>query len=66
LNANSPFSGTSSQVDVSYCNLSASALNQLFTDLPTLSGKTIKITGCTGAGTCDQTIATNKGWIVSN
>lgn len=65
-NASSTFGGTASQIDVSYCNLSASALNQLFTDLPTVSGKSIKITGCTGAGTCDATIATNKGWTVVN
>lgn len=66
LNSNSPFTGTSSQIDVSYCNLSASALNQLFTDIPAISGKTIKITGCPGAATCNQSIATSKGWIVSN
>jgi hypothetical protein len=65
-NATSPFSGTSPQIDVQYCDLSESALNTLFGDLPTVSGKTIKITGCTGAGTCDTSIATAKGWTVSN
>jgi hypothetical protein len=65
-NANSTFGGSSPQVDVQYCAMDATALNALFTSLPTVSGKTIKITGCTGAGTCDTSIATNKGWIISN
>ena len=65
-NATSPFSGTSPQIDVQYCDLSESSLNTLFGDLPTVSGKTIKITGCTGAGTCNTSIATAKGWTVSN
>lgn len=65
-NPNSPFSGTSPQIDVSYTDLSATALNTLFGDLPTLSGKTIRITGATGAATCTPSIATNKGWTVTN
>lgn len=66
LNANSTFTGSSPQVNVSYTNLSASALNTLFGDLPTLTGKTIKITGATGAATCNTSIATAKGWTVTN
>lgn len=48
--------------------LTATALNTLFTSLGdvTLSPQTITITGSLGANTCDQTIATNKGWIVVN
>jgi len=48
--------------------LSAIALNTLFTSLGdvTLSPQTITITGSLGASTCDQTIATTKGWIVVN
>jgi hypothetical protein len=65
-NATSAFGGSSPQVDVQYCNMNASALNALFTSLPTVSGKAIKITGCPGAGTCDTSIATNKGWTVQN
>ena len=45
--------------------LSATELNLLFGDLATVSGQTITITGCTGAATCDKTIATNKGWTVT-
>jgi len=65
-NANSTFTGSSPQVDVSYCSLDATALNTLFGDLPILTGKTIKITGNPGASTCDTSIATSKGWTVQN
>ena len=47
--------------------LSASALNTLFGDLFDLTSQTaqtITITGCTGASTCDKTIATAKNWVV--
>ncbi len=65
-NASSTFGGSSPQVNVSYTDLDATALNTLFGDLPTLTGKTIVITGCTGAATCDTSIATGKGWKVTN
>ena len=65
-NANSTFGGTSPQVNVSYTSLDATALNTLFGDLPTLTGKKIVITGCPGAATCDTSIATAKGWTVIN
>jgi len=64
--ASSGFGGASPQIDVSYTRMSASALNDLFGDLPTISGKTIKITGALGAGSCDTSIATSKGWTVVN
>jgi len=65
-NGTSTWTGSSPQIDVSYCSLDATALNTLFGDLPTLSGKTIKITGNPGASTCDTSIATSKGWTVTN
>jgi hypothetical protein len=49
--------------------LDETALNTLFGDLKDLTNgtaQTITITGNPGAGTCDQTIATNKNWIVVN
>jgi len=64
--ASSGFGGASPQVDVSYTKMSATALNDLFGDLPTISGKTIKITGALGAGSCNTSIATSKGWTVVN
>jgi hypothetical protein len=47
--------------------LSAEALDLIFTNLGTADvGSEINISGCIGAGTCDQTIATAKGWTVVN
>lgn len=54
---------------VANCNLPATSLNTLFGDLADLTGltaQTITITGNPGAATCDQTIATNKNWIVAS
>jgi len=66
LNASAgQYPGASPQINVSYCDLGIAALNQLFTDLPTVVGKTINITGCTGAAGCTRTIATLKGWTVT-
>lgn len=64
-NQGSLFAGTSPQIDVSNTMLDATALNQLFTDLPTLTGKIIKITSALGATTCDKSIANSKGWTVT-
>lgn len=45
--------------------LSAEQLNVLFFELKTVEdGQTVTITGNPGAATCDQTIATTKGWTV--
>lgn len=47
--------------------LSASALNEIFDNLDTVSsGQSITITGNPGASTCDTSIATSKGWTVIN
>lgn len=52
---------------VRYCNLDETALNALFTSLPTVSAKTIYIKGNPGIGVggYDATIATAKGWAVN-
>ena len=66
LNASAgQYTGSSPQINVSYCDLGITALNQLFTDLPTVTAKTINITGCTGAAGCTRSIATAKGWTVT-
>jgi hypothetical protein len=66
LNASAgQYTGASPQINVSYCDLGIAALNQLFTDLPTVTSKTINITGCTGAAGCTRSIATAKGWTVT-
>ena len=61
----SVFSGSSPQINIAYCAFDDVQLNTLFASLPTLSSKTINITGCTGAATCDRSIATAKGWTVT-
>ena len=66
-NAASTFTGSTPQINVSYTSLDATALENLFTDLPSLTGKTINITGCVGAAsltTTQREIATNKGWTI--
>ena len=57
--------GTSPQIQLAQTNLSAAAIDQVFTDLPTVTTKTIDITGATGAATCTRSIATAKGWTVT-
>lgn len=49
---------------VANAKMSARALNEMFTILPTVSGQTINITGNYGASTCDKNIAISKGWTV--
>ena len=49
---------------VANAKMSASALNEMFNILPTVTGQTVTITGNYGASTCDTTIATAKGWTV--
>ena len=59
------YAGSSPHINVSYTSLGTAALNQLFTDLPTIVSKTINITGTPGAATCTRSIATAKGWTVT-
>jgi hypothetical protein len=51
--------------DISYCNLSAAALDAIYTALPSVSGQTITVTGNVGTGGDDPSIATAKGWTVT-
>jgi hypothetical protein len=65
------WTGASPQVNISYTNIGYTALVQLFNDIAatgTYSGKTINITGCTGASSLtagDRTIVTSKGWTIT-
>ena len=53
--------------DISNNQMSATALNEMFTLLGTANGaQSITITGNYGAATCDQTIATAKGYTIVN
>lgn len=47
------------------CKLSATALNEIYTNLPTVTGQTITVTGNYGTATDNPTIATAKGWTVT-
>lgn len=53
-------------LNLSYCNLSASALNQVFEDLGTATASTgyIRVYGNPGALTCNTSIATAKNYVV--
>ena len=69
--ATSQWSGGSPQVNISYTNIGYTALVQLFNDIAasgTYTGKTINITGCTGASSLtagDRTILTGRGWTIT-
>jgi hypothetical protein len=67
-NQNSTYTGSTPHVNVSYTSLNKAALVALFGDLPTLTGKTINITGAVGAADLtadDRAIATGKGWSIT-
>ena len=60
---------TGGRVSISYanCQMSATALDEMFTALGTANGaQTITITGNYGAATCDTSIATGKGYTIVN
>jgi hypothetical protein len=50
---------------VANCNLSSTALDEIYTNLPTVSGQTITVSGNYGTDGDDPTIATAKGWTVT-
>jgi hypothetical protein len=50
---------------VANAKMSANALNEMFSILPTVTGQTVTITENYGASTCDTTIATSRGWTVT-
>lgn len=51
-------------INYTNCQLSADALNEIYTNLPTVTGKTITVTNNPGVSADDPTIATAKGWTV--
>jgi hypothetical protein len=60
--------GCECPVNISFLNayaLQAAEIDEIFNDLPTVSGKTITVTGAAGASTCTTSIATSKGWAVN-
>lgn len=63
--ASGAMSGT--KVDVSYesCNLSATELDRIYTNLGTVTGKTITVSGNPGTTGDTPSIASTKGWTVT-
>jgi hypothetical protein len=65
------WTGTSPQINVSYCDLSTAALNTLFADIAaqgTVVSKTINITSCTGAAgltAANRLVLTSIGWTIT-
>ena len=47
------------------CRLGATELNEIYTNLPTLSGQTITVTGNHGTASDNPSIAEDKGWTVA-
>lgn len=63
--AKNAMTGLTRSVDYSGCNLSAAAINEIFTNLGTASGsQTITVKTNPGSATCTTSIATAKGWTV--
>ena len=50
---------------VANCKLSATALNEIYTNLPTVTGQSINVTGNHGTSTDNPAIAQAKGWSVT-
>jgi hypothetical protein len=61
-----PISGMRFSFSVANCQLSAVALNEIFTGLPTVTGQTITVTGNYGVGGAgyNASIAIAKSWTV--
>lgn len=69
VSSSAPFTGGTPQINVQYTGLDRQALVTLFNDLPTVSdGQIINLTGCSGTSSLseeDKTIATDKGWTIT-
>jgi hypothetical protein len=50
---------------IASCNFDAAALDALYTALPTVTGKTLTVTGNPGTSGDTPSIATAKGWTVA-
>ena len=57
--------GIGVSVSFAQTGLSSGAIDEIFTNLSTVSSATITVTGTPGAATCDPSIATSKGWSVT-
>ena len=58
--------GTEPAIQFTACGMTDTVIDSLFTQLPTtVKTATINVSGNTGSGTCDPTIATAKGYTVT-
>jgi surface protein len=57
--------GLSKTFSLAYCKLPADALNEVYTNLPTVTGQTITVTYNYGVSGDNPAIATAKGWTVT-
>lgn len=68
-NCNSLVSGTcvgvKTSIDYTNCKLSANKLNDIYSNLVSIPGKTITVTGNWGTATDSTIVATGKGWTVT-
>ena len=58
---------TNTRFSISYaqCRLAGAQLDEIYTNLPTITGQTITVTGNWGTATDTPSIATAKGWTVT-
>ena len=56
--------GLSKTFSLASCKLSADALDEVYTNLPTVTGQTITVTGNYGVSGDNPAIATAKGWML--
>jgi hypothetical protein len=57
--------GIAQTISFANCKMSATELNELYTNLSTVTGKTLTVSGNYGYSTSDTSIATAKGWTVN-
>ena len=57
--------GIAQNISVANCKLSATKLNEIYSNLETVTGKTIMVTGNYGTASDDPSIAIAKGWTVT-
>jgi hypothetical protein len=63
--ANSTFADTNSPQIQLVAELDSTELDRIFTVLPTVTSKTIRVSDCPGYASCTPSIATAKGWTVN-
>jgi len=59
-------SGTKESISYASCKLSGAALDEIYTNLATVTGKTITVSNNWGTASDTPSIATAKGWTVTS